>query len=194
MARSPDPAVRLALIEAAAELMADEGLAALSLRRVAAAVGTSTMAVYTHFGSKEDLIHEVVREAFTRLHAELIAVARTDDPVADLVATGDAYRRNALTNAHLYRVMFSVNPLALTNPAAPDVPPGIGLDAFGDMVSAITRCIDAGVLAGEPRDLALQIWATAHGAVSLELAGFLGTAGRETYEAAVAATFLGLLP
>lgn len=194
MARSPDPAVRLALIEAAAELMADEGLAALSLRRVAAAVGTSTMAVYTHFGSKEDLIHEVVREAFTRLHAELIAVARTDDPVADLVATGDAYRRNALTNAHLYRVMFSVNPLALTNPAASDVPPGIGLDAFGDMVSAITRCIDAGVLAGEPRHLALQIWATAHGAVSLELAGFLGTAGRETYEAAVAATFLGLSP
>ncbi|MGI8756951.1 MAG: TetR/AcrR family transcriptional regulator [Acidimicrobiales bacterium] len=194
MARSPDPAVRLALIEAAAQLMADEGPAALSIRRVAAEVGTSTMAVYTHFGSKEDLVHEVVREAFARLHAEMVAVARTEDPVADLVAAGDAYRRNALSNAHLYRVMFSVNPLALTNPAAPDVPPGIGLDAFGDMVSAVTRCVDAGVLVGEPRHIALQIWATAHGAVSLELSGFLGADGRETFEAAVAATFLGLSP
>ncbi|MGI8710417.1 MAG: TetR/AcrR family transcriptional regulator [Acidimicrobiales bacterium] len=192
MARSPDPAVRVALIEAAARLLADDGLAALSIRAVAAAVGTSTMAVYTHFGSKDDLVHEVVREAFARLHAEIASVEQTADPVADLAATGAAYRRNALANAHLYRVMFSVNPVALTNPADHEGQPGLGLDAFGGLVDAVARCVDAGALSGAPGQLALQIWATAHGAVSLELAGFLGDTGQATFDAATTAAFLGL--
>ncbi len=193
MARTPDPAIRTALIEAAAECLADGGIEALSIRGIAAAVGTSTMAVYTHFGSKDYLISEVVREAFTRLHAEMMAVTWTEDPVADLVSAGTAYRRFALANADLYQVMFAVNPLALTNPAvAADDDVDLGVDAFEDLVQAVVRCVDTGVLAGDPRALALQVWATAHGAVSLELAGLLGADGEATFNAAATATFLGL--
>ena len=196
MARSPDPTVRTALIEAAAEQLADGGLDALSIRGVATAVGASTMAVYTHFGSKEDLVAEVVREAFTRLRAELAAVAHrpTTPSPTDLAATGAAYRRFALANADLYHVMFAVNPLALTNPAEVQGQPDVGLAAFEELVAAVARCVDAGVLPGDPGRLALQIWATAHGAVSLELAGLLGAThdAQATFDAAVAATFLGL--
>ena len=42
MARTPDPTVRLALIEAAARLLATEGFEALSIRRVASEVGRGT--------------------------------------------------------------------------------------------------------------------------------------------------------
>ncbi len=188
--------MRRALIERAAELLADGGLAALSIRRLAADVGSSTMAVYTHFGGKDELVAAVVREAFDRLHAELTSVPRTDDPLADLVGTGTAYRRNALANADLYRVMFGLNPLALTDPGVE--PPGrsqldVGLDAFGALVDAVARCVDAGLVEGDPARLALAVWATAHGAVSLELAGFLAPAdAAATFDLAVAATFVGL--
>ncbi len=199
MARPSDPAVRVALIEAAAQLLATEGLDALSIRRVASAVGSSTMAVYTHFGSKDDLVRAVVKEAFARLHAELCSVTRTDDPVADLMGTATAYRRNALANAHLYRVMFAINPLALTDPVAELPPRGdgpgqrdVGLEAFGALVEAVARCVEAGELDGEPTVLALQVWSSAHGAVSLELAGFLGDDAEATFVGATTATFVGL--
>ena len=117
MARPADPAVRPALLEAAAAVLATDGLGALSVRRLAAEVGASTQAVYTHFDGKDDLVVAVVREAFARLAAELDGVGQTDDPLADLAAMGDAYRRNALANRHLYRVMFGLNPLALSDPA-----------------------------------------------------------------------------
>ncbi|CAN5799260.1 TetR/AcrR family transcriptional regulator [soil metagenome] len=198
MARTPDPSVRVALIEAAARLLADGGAEALSIRRVAADVGTSTMAVYTHFGSKEDLVRAVVAEAFRRLHAELSSVPLTHDPVADLIGTAGAYRRNALANANLYRVMFSINPLQLTDPVAEhaELPEArrldIGLDAFGALVAAVARCVEAGALSGEAAPLALAIWASAHGAMALELAGFLGDDAEATFVRATTATFLGL--
>ncbi len=198
MARTPDPAVRVALIEAAARLLSTDGLHALSIRKVAAEVGSSTMAVYTHFGAKDDLVAAVVQEAFARLHAELEAVPVTDDPAADLGAIAAAYRRNARANAHLYRVMFGLNPMALTDPAAelraggPPHPFAVGLEAFGALVAGVARCVDAGLVVGDPGELALQVWATAHGAVSLELTGFLGPDGGPTYDAAVAATYRGL--
>jgi len=196
MARTPDPSVRVALIEAAARLLADGGIDALSIRRVAAEVGTSTMAVYTHFGSKDDLVAEVVKEAFARLHAELASVPPTEDPAADLVAAGVAYRRNALANAPLYRVMFGLNPLALTDPAGHQGPSdaAIGLDAFAALVHAVRRCTDHGVLVGDPAPLALGFWAAAHGAVSLELAGFLGADGQTTFDVATGAVFGAALP
>lgn len=191
MARTADPAVRVALIETAARLLADEGLGALSLRRVAREVGTSTTAVYTHFGSKDDLVAAIVREAFTRLGAELAAVARTDDPVADLVGAGLAYRRNALANPDLYRVMFDRNPIDLADPTDGD-DGDVGLSAFAALTDAVARCVEPGILEGEPARLALRIWAAAHGAVSLELAGFLGDDGEAVFTTTAAAVVTGL--
>ena len=207
MARPADPSVRTALIEAAARRVADGGVDALSLRRVAADVGASTQAVYTHFGSKDDLVRSVVEEAFARLDDEVRAVPVTDDPLHDLVEVAAAYRHNALINAHLYRVMFEVNPLALTSPAAhvdgpridgagTDAPPEqseIGLHAFAAMVERVARCVEAGIISGEPAQLALQVWATAHGVVSLEIAGFLDDDGADTFDGATSATFRGLV-
>ena len=193
MARTADPAVRLALLEAAARHLADDGLDALSIRGVAAAVGTSTMAVYTHFGSKDDLVAEVVREAFTRLNVELRSVPQSSSALDDLAAVGAAYRRNAVANPHLYRVMFGLNPLAFTDPSEQtEHSDDVALDAFGAMVQAVGRCIDDGHLSGSAGDLALQLWATAHGAVSLELAGFLGDHGEATFRDAVTNLFAGM--
>ena len=61
--------LRPALIEAAARLIATEGASGLTLRRVADAVGTSTMAIYTHFGGMPELRRAVRREGFARLAA-----------------------------------------------------------------------------------------------------------------------------
>jgi AcrR family transcriptional regulator len=105
---SPDTGspMRVRLLEVAARLLAEEGPGALSARRVAAEVGASTMAVYTHFGGMRELVRGVAREGFARLAAHLAQVPRSDDPVADIARQGMAYRATALENPHLYAVMF----------------------------------------------------------------------------------------
>lgn len=168
MPKTADPAVRTALIEHAARITAEEGRDALTLRRVAASVGVSTMAVYTHFGSMEELRRAVRQEGFARLATHLDAVDRTGDPVADLLALGWAYHVNGTVNPNLYRAMFMDG---LARGKAED---GIGLDTFDRLVEGVRRCIESGRFdAADPVALATQLWATSHGVVSLQLAGLL---------------------
>ncbi|MDQ1696870.1 MAG: hypothetical protein QOJ03_2223, partial [Frankiaceae bacterium] len=73
-AHTADLATRL--IDEAGRILSTEGAAALSLRRLAAATGTSTMAVYTLFGDKQGLLAAMYREGFARLGAAMQSAAR----------------------------------------------------------------------------------------------------------------------
>ena len=78
--RTADPEVRAALTDAAARLLGEEGPAAMTTRRLATEAGTTTTAVYTHFGGKEDLVRAIVWEGFDRLTAHLSAFAGPPTP------------------------------------------------------------------------------------------------------------------
>jgi AcrR family transcriptional regulator len=165
--RSADPGVRMALLETAARIIATEGLGKLTLRRLAHEVGTSTMAIYTHFGGMTELRREIRREGFARLGARQAAVATTGDPIADLCVLGWAYYRNAIENPNLYQAMFMDGPID-------DTDAGVGLDTFGQLVTTVQRGIDSGRLdPADPVGLATQLWALIHGLVTLELARLL---------------------
>ena len=167
--RSADPGVRMALLETAARIIATEGLGKLTLRRLAHEVGTSTMAIYTHFGGMTELRREIRREGFARLGARQTAVTTTGDPIADLCVLGWAYYRNAIENPNLYQAMFMDGPID-------DADAGVGLDTFGQLVTTVQRGIDVGRLdPADPVGLATQLWALIHGLVTLELARLLST-------------------
>jgi AcrR family transcriptional regulator len=165
--RPADPGVRMALLETAARIIATEGLGKLTLRRLAHEVGTSTMAIYTHFGGMTELRRDSRREGFARLGARQAAVASTGDPIADLCVLGWAYYRNAIENPNLYQAMFMDGPID-------DADAGVGLDTFGQLVTTVQRGIDSGRLdPADPVGLATQLWALIHGLVTLELARLL---------------------
>jgi AcrR family transcriptional regulator len=155
------PQVRAALIEAAARLIATEGPRALTLRRVADEVGTSTMAIYTHFGGMPELRHALRRDGYARVAAAGADVGQTDDPVYDVAMLGRVYQEVALTEPHLYRVMFMEQPLD-------EVDAEIGSDTRETLTRAMQRCIDAGRF--DPADadlLAREYWAFGHGIMAL---------------------------
>lgn len=63
----PEPALSRQRVVATAIEMADaEGLGALSMRRVAADLGTATMSLYRHVRSKDDLLTLMVQSTFAR--------------------------------------------------------------------------------------------------------------------------------
>src|SRR6201998_3703019 len=126
--------VRDEMLHAAVGLLDEHGPDARQPRRVAGAAGTSTMAVYTHFGGMRGLIAEVAEEGLRQFDAAL-TVRQPDAPGADLLASRDAYRRYAIERPHMYRLMFGStsahginapagNVLALTVAEVEDCVPG----------------------------------------------------------------------
>jgi AcrR family transcriptional regulator len=169
-AHTADLATRL--VDEAGRILSRDGAAALSLRRLATATGTSTMAVYTLFGDKNGLLAAMYRAGFERLGAaEVAAVEGVTDPLSALAELGYAYRRAALANPHLYDLMFG-RPVAAFEPGPADK--AVADATFRPLVEAVQRCLDAGVLIGaDPERMAFYLWAVTHGMVSLELAGQL---------------------
>ncbi|NUW37683.1 TetR/AcrR family transcriptional regulator [Nonomuraea sp. SMC257] len=164
--------LRRDLMDAAGRLLAQEGLQALSTRRVAQEVGTSTTAVYNLFGDKAGLLRAMFLAGFARLAQEFAAVPRDGDPEADLMALGYAYRAAALANPHLYELMFG-RPIADFQPDEAALAQIQG--TFDTLVGAVARCIDAGRFApSAPYDVAVHLNALVHGLASLELRGALG--------------------
>jgi AcrR family transcriptional regulator len=166
--RSADLAVRVNLIERAAELLAARE--PVTLRGLAAAAGTSTMAVYTHFGGMPGLWAAVRAEGFTRLARRLSTRQHTDDPVTDLTVVGSVYVANALADPDLYLTMFD-NRYELDDPR-------VAATGFEVLVEAAARAraekrFAQGV---DPAAAATRLWGMTHGMVMLVLTGALDRA------------------
>jgi AcrR family transcriptional regulator len=187
-----DDALRIRLLDVAGTLLTTEGPDALSLRRLAAAAGTSTSAVYALFGGKPGILRELFIEAFTRFAAHLDTVTPSDDPLADLLALGHAYRASALADPHLYAVMFG-SPVPGFEPAPDDYAHAEA--TFAPLLDTVRRAVVAGLLRdADPAWIATALWANVHGLVSLELGSAMpAEAGRpgELFEAAIRANLDG---
>jgi AcrR family transcriptional regulator len=81
MARPVDPTRRAAVLLKAADYVLERGLAGLSLRPLAKALGTSPRMLLYDFESKERLIHEVLAEIRSREASLLEAKVRTLEDV-----------------------------------------------------------------------------------------------------------------
>src|SRR5271169_6771489 len=138
--RSTDPHLRERIINTAARLLATEG--AVSARRLAHELGTSTMVVYTHFGSMDELTRQVMRRGFGAFGTELDRGAVTDDAVADWMTYLWSYRRFGLREPHLYAVMFGPGLAAfrLGDPADLDA----ARATFVSLLRRIHACVNAG--------------------------------------------------
>jgi hypothetical protein len=97
------------------------------------------------------------------------AVPTSEDPLADLYALAVAYRQWGCGHSHLYTVLFG---------GAQSFDPSgeVGTrDPIRPLIAAIDRAVTNSLLAGETTSIALSLWVTLHGLVTLELAGALDT-------------------
>jgi AcrR family transcriptional regulator len=184
-------AQRRVVLDAASSILQTHGPDALTMRGIAGEVGCSTSVLYTMFGGKAGVAEALWLEGFERLRLALAAVEE-DDPLGRLAAMGRAYRTNALANPAYYSVMFA-RPIPGFEPSP---------DAYSEslrplqlVVDAVADCVVAGVFRPvDPAHVARVLWAAAHGAVSLELAGYEGAVDADScFEdllAAAAAWFL----
>lgn len=184
--RTNDETVKERLVAAATELFATRSRESVTVRALAESAGTATAAVYTLFGSKDALIDEVRDRAVGGLFQVLSGVPESDDPVADIHALAVAYRGWAREHTHLYTVLFggvqNFDPTGAVGSA----------DPVGPLLRAIDRALVSSRLIGEATSIALSIWVTLHGLVTLEIAGaFDAATAQATLETAIPAALRG---
>ena len=102
-------ALRNELIGAADDIIAGQGLSALTARVAAAKVGCSVGAIYNVFEDLDGLIIAVNSNTLSRLDRDIARVLPDDgngDPAETLVAIGLAYCRFAATYPRLWSALF----------------------------------------------------------------------------------------
>jgi AcrR family transcriptional regulator len=176
------------LLEEAVRALSQEGPDGLSLRKLAAQVGTSTTAVYSLFGGKPALLDAVFDEAFARFGQRLSSVPLTDRPAEDMYRMALAYRESALAEPHFYQVMFGQARGAFSPDAAAMARAAA---TFEPLVEAVRRAMDADLIRpANPTTVAVTLWGCVHGMVSLELHSLLPPNSEDPaklYQEAVAA-------
>lgn len=175
--RKHDECTRAALLDAAETLVQRDGPAALSVRRVADEVGTTTRAVYSLFGSKDGLVDALGAVAFHRLANALVSLPPSGDSRADLVAAGAiAFRGTVIEHPVLFRLGVQ-QPKTTSGPPLTRQAAGTALQRLRVL---ITRLDEAGLV--RRRTISQATWefhAMCEGLAQLELRGGVPTARPE---------------
>jgi AcrR family transcriptional regulator len=162
-----------ALILAGIEIVSQEGIKALSLRKVAQRVGVSHSAPYAHFTDKQALIAAISTEGYKKLHASVSAVAQQyqNNPQRQLVEGAWAYVEFATAEPDHFKITFSgVIEKEQAYPAFVE----ISHQSFALLVEIVQNCQRAGILKPGPTELlAVTVWGLMHGVISLILEGQL---------------------
>ena len=157
------------IVAAARELHAQGGLEGLSVRKVAAAVGLSPMALYRHFADKDALLDALVLDGLDAWRARVEALP-PDRPLAWLQAVGDAFLDFALDEPRRFEAAFLLR-AASARRYPEDFREGRS-PPVRLIIDQVRRAQAEGALVeSPPEELALGIWAMAQGMISLWRAG-----------------------
>ncbi len=166
--------MRQDILQAAQEIIAEEGANALSIRGIARKIGYSAPALYEYFDGKEAIARALFTDGFTQLADAMEAAEREyPEPRPRLRQLGAVYRIFALAHPQEYSIMFS-RPIPEFAPTEEELST-IAARAFAPLWRGYDDLIRAsGVRGIDARTAATVAWGTVHGLVSLELAGMGG--------------------
>lgn len=158
------------ILRAALALFESEGAGAVSMRRVAEAVGISATAIYRHFPNRDALLKRLSDDSFRTIAQDWAARATHPDVLARLPALLTPYLDYALAHPHLFDHAFSLPrddarrfPRDFRQRQSPT------LTVIADTIADGMR---NGVLRNDdPWDVAMTLWAHSHGLIALYRAG-----------------------
>jgi len=162
------PSPRERLVAVTLDLIANEGIESITLRRIARRAGVSHGAPLRHFASLADLLAEVAAHGF-RLLSERIEKSVAElppdlDPVARLAAAGRAYAYGAVEQPGLFALMFRPDRLDHANECLR----ADSKRAFEQLVDLVQRAQATGWSAHrDTRLLAGLAWSSMHGLAAL---------------------------
>lgn len=153
------------LIQAGIEILAEEGVGGLSLRKAARKAGVSHAAPYAHFADKQTLIAAIASDGHKKIleRFEMIRAKHSEDPLRQFVAGAWAYVEFGLQSPDHYRITFSDAVQVEHGHAELSEYSRRNMQA---LMGLVERCRSAGTLNAEganPELQAIAIWGLLHG-------------------------------
>ncbi|MNK62544.1 Bacterial regulatory protein, tetR family [compost metagenome] len=98
-----------AILQVAEEIVLQEGWQAVSIRKIAEAIGYSLPVVYNHFESKDAIQEEFVKNGFNMLAMEMQSTSeKYEEPEQRLTQMALSYYEFAFSNSAYYKMMFGL--------------------------------------------------------------------------------------
>jgi AcrR family transcriptional regulator len=157
---------RLLLIDATLRVLDRDGIAAVTLRAVAAELGVSAPAVYWHFEDKEALMNEIRRLLAADFVARMRAASSSDPSgSASIEVLTDVFLDFTIEHPHRFQLLFRSSSDSPNKPLKKR--PG-NATTFGSLIQAAEQGMERGELArDDPTSVALSIAALGQGLVLL---------------------------
>ncbi len=159
--------LRAGILAAAREIASSEGWQAVTIRKIAALIEYSPPVIYEYFGSKEEILLEVMRTGYAeQLRAVEAAAGAAVGPEEALLAMGRAWLDSAFRSPDLYQVMYGLGGVPFSATETRKEGEKIGSVIGGAIVGVLRK---HGKEADDVEGKVALLWATAHGLVALTM-------------------------
>jgi AcrR family transcriptional regulator len=133
--------LRQSILNAASELILEEGYQSLSIRKLAERIEYSPSTIYLYFKDKADILSTICQEAFSELSEKLDDIYRDESDPRTALRQGLRYYIDwGLHHPNHYMVTFGTPwppPIACEDAHAPSSSERAGLDCFAKLVVAV---------------------------------------------------------
>lgn len=166
------------IAQAALRILEAEGPQAVSMRRIAKAVGITPMAIYHHFSDRDSLLTYVTDREFAKLLGYIEAHPLRGGAEARLVAVMEGYVDYACARPRVFDYVFS-----RPRPGARRFPKDFRArrsPTLNPVADAIAAAMQEGLLKKDDVwEIAFALWAHVHGYVMLYRAGRIGLSEKQ---------------
>lgn len=169
------------IVAAAHKLLDSEGADAVTMRRVAQAVGITAMAIYRHYPNREGLLDAVANAGFEELAGQLTGRQFSGTIEERLALMADIYVDHALHNPRLFELMF-LKPRATARRYPQDFKAGHSPTA-NLMVNLIREGMTCGYFREDDAwEITFEMGGLSHGLIMLYLGGRMDVSPQEFRE------------
>ena len=165
--------LKAAIIKTASAMLEEQGIEALSLRKIAENVGVSRTAAYHHFKDKNELLSAIACQGFTlwQKQVERIFESEQGNHQQQLSQFCHGYIKFAVENPNTYDLMFGR--ILWKNNVSSDELKQVAYPSFEHQVIMTKYWQEKGLLPNQENSLRLAqvLWGTLHGIAKLVLDG-----------------------
>jgi AcrR family transcriptional regulator len=161
------------ILTIARDLFLEQGLAGLSMRRVAARVGISATAIYRHYKDKQALLQAMVEEGHTVFGSYLFRALEGETARERVRLAGQHYIRFAMEQPKYYQLIFMSWTDETRAQAAKHKEGHQEARTFQFLLDRVSECISEGTFRKnlDAMNAAIGIWSQVHGLATLYLSG-----------------------
>lgn len=158
------------ILDAAETIVAADGHEALSMRRLAEAIGITPTTLYYYFQSKADILLQLKLRAAWKINAKIHQIDPALGPRRAIRALGEAYISFAEENPRLYKLYMEQTP---DRSLMREEDYTTMIYSYLAAQAGLERMAGRGLYNHDPRAGALTGWILLHGFASLQIAGML---------------------